>query len=209
MKRLWKGFTLIELLVVIAIIAILAGMLLPALARAREDARKAVCKSNLKQVGLAVNMYSNDYEECYPTKGWNAGSAVATRALGSLTLLYDQYISAKKIFKCPSTDDNPKGLTTTTTLTPTMCSYAYDSQKQILSDPGTAITSDKNRTNSTSPNTTRNSTNHDNTGQNILFYDGHVEWAPTRNAGLDGDNIWAGTFTGTGLGLSDTLLIQS
>lgn len=65
-RRKYGAFTLIELLVVIAIIAIIAAMLLPSLARAREQARRAVCVNNLKQWGLALTMYTNDYDEWFP-----------------------------------------------------------------------------------------------------------------------------------------------
>ena len=61
-----KGFTLIELLVVIAIIAILAAILFPVFARARENARRASCQSNLKQIGLGILQYTQDYGRRFP-----------------------------------------------------------------------------------------------------------------------------------------------
>src|SRR5579883_3046425 len=65
-KRQNSAFTLIELLVVIAIIAILAAILFPVFAQARESARQTVCASNVRQIGLAVKMYVQDYDETYP-----------------------------------------------------------------------------------------------------------------------------------------------
>jgi prepilin-type N-terminal cleavage/methylation domain-containing protein len=75
-RRSREGFTLIELLVVIAIIAILAAILFPVFARAREQARKTVCLSNMKELGLGVQMYTQDYDENMPNGAENWWAAV-------------------------------------------------------------------------------------------------------------------------------------
>jgi len=73
-----KAFTLIELLVVIAIIAILAAILFPVFARARENARRASCQSNLKQIGLGIMQYTQDYDEKLPMVRWSYADSVAS-----------------------------------------------------------------------------------------------------------------------------------
>jgi prepilin-type N-terminal cleavage/methylation domain-containing protein len=94
MKRTIKGFTLIELLVVIAIIAILAAILFPVFAQAREKARQTKCASNLKQVGMAFSMYAQDYDGMLMTvrngQPWGA------------ILFNSKYLSSNQVCFCPS-----------------------------------------------------------------------------------------------------------
>ncbi len=99
MKR--RGFTLIELLVVIAIIAILAAILFPVFARAREKARQSSCLSNLKQVGLALLQYAQDYDEAFPaTYNWIYGGQ--QWPLMSWRVCIFPYIRNVQVFECPS-----------------------------------------------------------------------------------------------------------
>jgi prepilin-type N-terminal cleavage/methylation domain-containing protein/prepilin-type processing-associated H-X9-DG protein len=92
-----SGFTLIELLVVIAIIAILAAILFPVFARAREKARQTSCLSNLKQLGMAVYMYTSDYDECTP---------IGFSGLGWWTGTWKErvypYVKNYQLYECPS-----------------------------------------------------------------------------------------------------------
>lgn len=99
-----RGFTLIELLVVIAIIAILAAILFPVFARAREKARQASCASNEKQIALALLMYSQDYDEIMFTDGlWLPGGGMVLNT-GRLPYwdILQPYTKNQQIFRCPS-----------------------------------------------------------------------------------------------------------
>jgi prepilin-type N-terminal cleavage/methylation domain-containing protein/prepilin-type processing-associated H-X9-DG protein len=101
MKR--RGFTLIELLVVIAIIAILAAILFPVFSRAREQARKASCLSNLKQVGMALMMYVQDWDEKYPyITSCGAPNNAVRMATSTPQGLLHPYVKNAAVWECPS-----------------------------------------------------------------------------------------------------------
>jgi len=102
----FQGFTLIELLVVIAIIAILAAILFPVFARARENARRSACQSNMKQIGLGFLQYAQDYDEKFPyffdsdqDENGNGGLRWAP--------LLQPYIKSQQLFVCPSDSSAP------------------------------------------------------------------------------------------------------
>jgi prepilin-type N-terminal cleavage/methylation domain-containing protein/prepilin-type processing-associated H-X9-DG protein len=128
-KRNNAGFTLIELLVVIAIIAILAAILFPVFAKAREKARDSACLSNLKQIAMALTQYNQDYDEKWPTlKVWGGGPDYATqfastigyaRLTNGIASSLQPYVKNYNVFFCPS--DSQKS-----TSDPWInCSYEY------------------------------------------------------------------------------------
>ena len=107
-----SAFTLIELLVVIAIIAILAAILFPVFARARENARRSSCQSNLKQIGIGILQYTQDYDEKFPRSRVSGialpanppanPNPVASQTDAPWHVVVQPYIKSYQVFKCPS-----------------------------------------------------------------------------------------------------------
>jgi prepilin-type N-terminal cleavage/methylation domain-containing protein/prepilin-type processing-associated H-X9-DG protein len=133
-RRQSHGFTLIELLVVIAIIAILAAILFPVFAQARESARKTSCLSNMKQLGTAVLMYIQDYDGAYPLAWY------PTPQYGFDVVLFP-YIKNYQVYECPSNKVTPRFWVgyQKNGLGPIPGSYAMNGEISALDDKGRRV----------------------------------------------------------------------
>jgi len=195
-----NGFTLIELLVVIAIIAILAAILFPVFAKAREKARQSTCQSNLKQIGVALGMYMQDYDETVP-------DAYGTKSYDDMI---KQYLdkpgnpASPSIYACPSdnvararTDLHKRSYsmnlggydyTVSSTLRGPVSINGCASLAQIPDSSGTVMLVEFWNANNMTGGTSASATNgyfgaptykpielHGD-GSNFLFCDGHVKW---------------------------------
>lgn len=203
-----RGFTLIELLVVIAIIAILAAILFPVFAKAREKARQSSCLSNEKQIALGFLQYAQDYDERFPLNPggteWSGSGTNWLQDPGCWFKSIDPYLKNTQILLCPSVASG-------TAATSPATDYNTNDFNNVLSQAMGAITAPAQTLLLSERDRTKNNfaehysdlnwrvtneiatTQRHNDGFNIACCDGHVKWMKANNIGLDsasGKAIW-------------------
>lgn len=139
-----KAFTLIELLVVIAVIAILAALLFPGFAKARERARRTQCISNERQIGTAIRLYLSDWDDKYPGAWRNSGTKLALVYHPVLRETIGGYVTDKHVWECPSDigetfPDGPQGWKMKTPPLYTFQLSSYDYPGWGWSGPGALL----------------------------------------------------------------------
>jgi prepilin-type N-terminal cleavage/methylation domain-containing protein/prepilin-type processing-associated H-X9-DG protein len=201
MKSVRYAFTLIELLVVIAIIAMLAAILFPVFGRARENARRSSCQSNLKQIGLGIIQYTQDYDEFFPLTG-------TVNLNYSVFSSIQPYIKSVQLLQCPSETTAPNSDATTNGYS----DYFFNRELGVVATPtnqaklvNTSLTimagdsdsaSAANRTGGCAVSKTTLVTgcttaglaqmpayNRHLEGVNLLFTDGHIKWRKLSQTG--------------------------
>jgi prepilin-type N-terminal cleavage/methylation domain-containing protein/prepilin-type processing-associated H-X9-DG protein len=211
-----QGFTLIELLVVIAIIAILAAILFPVFGRARENARRSSCQSNLKQIGLGFAQYTQDYDETFPVEQMNATASPGPYGWADGL---QPYLKSIQIFQCPSDTREPTSDPTAAGYT----DYFYNiglargaggttvrgaTLSQVDFPTFTIVTAETNHTGSGGQTSNARGANRGGSGNaqtvgggslamqrhlegsNWLFVDGHVKWLRGATATTT-SKVWA------------------
>ncbi|MBN1670454.1 MAG: type II secretion system protein [Kiritimatiellae bacterium] len=180
-KAGWKGFTLVELLVVIAIIGILAGMMFPAVRRVRENARRANCIANLKQIGTFLQLYANDHRERFPESFTNLAAYV--------------HSEESEIFICPSIRNQQEVAEDVARMEKENCSYNYWEGLDQATPGNKLMACDRNGPDASATGPDGWGGNHvpgSAQGGHILFVGSHVKWYPV-GSGEDelSDDAWS------------------
>lgn len=207
-----RGFTLIELLVVIAIIAILAAILFPVFAKAREKARQSSCLSNTKQISIGILSYAQDYDECLPygQMDYATGGVYIFAGIANGTSAIVPYLKNTQIAICPSLSGSTYGYgwsynhmpyrsgTTTIYAPQPLGSYNYPSEIMMFCDSASGTTAPYMWVYCPTHFPTTDGgkgyvADRHNGGANVAFLDGHSKWlgySALRATTADGQRLW-------------------